>query len=297
MEFGVSKRFFAVSLVAAAAILCTGFGSHAEAATCGNALIKKSTGGYWQCSFADNFDGTKLDRSKWVPQRTDSSGFWDGTACFVDDPHNVSVSNGTLKLTARKEEAPFYCKYPYSLWGNFQTQYTSGMVSTWGKFSQAYGRFEFRARISPAKVRGLQSTLWLWPQDAGHYGAYPASGEIDVAEMFSHYADRAVPYIHYNAAGFGDPNVTNNNCMISNLAAFHTYAVEWTTSSIKIIYDGRTCLTDEWNPGWPLSKPMPFDQPFIVALTQGLGLGGNAFDPATTPLPATTQVDYVRVWK
>src|SRR4051794_34232681 len=116
MGFGVSKRFFAVSLVAAAASLYAGLGSHAEAATCGSALIKKSTGGYWQCTFADEFDGSALNRNKWVPQRTDSSGFWDGTACYVDDPQNVAVSNGTLKLTARKEAAPFYCKYPYSLW-------------------------------------------------------------------------------------------------------------------------------------------------------------------------------------
>ena len=35
----------------------------------------------------------------------------------------------------------------------------------------------------------------------------------------------------------------------------------------------------------------------MVALTQALGIGSNAFDPATTPLPATTQIDYVHVWK
>ena len=73
--------------------------------------------------------------------------------------------------------------------------------------------------------------------------------------------------------------MTNNECMIPNLAAFHTYAVEWTTTSIKIIYDGRTCL------------------PFSIALTQALGVGTNEFDPGSTPLPATTQLDYVRVWK
>jgi hypothetical protein len=46
-----------------------------------------------------------------------------------------------------------------------------------------------------------------------------------------------------------------------------------------------------------LVKPQPFDQPFFVALTQALGQNGNAFDPNTTPLPATTQVDHVRVWR
>jgi hypothetical protein len=61
-------------------------------------------------------------------------------------------------------------------------------------------------------------------------------------------------------------------------------------------YDGHTCLVDNWNPTG-MVKPAPFDQPFMVALTQALGINTNAFSPASTPLPATTQVDYVRVWK
>jgi hypothetical protein len=55
-------------------------------------------------------------------------------------------------------------------------------------------------------------------------------------------------------------------------------------------------VADSWNPAAPLVKPQPFDQPFFINLTQALGIGANLFDPATTPLPATTQVDYVRVW-
>jgi beta-glucanase (GH16 family) len=170
------------------------------------------------------------------------------------------------------------------------------MVSTAGRFSQAYGRFQFRARISAAKVKGLHSALWLWPENAAKYGAQPASGEIDVAEMYSQYPDRAIPYIHYNQDA-PDPTVTNNYCMVSNLAAFHKYALEWTPTSMKIIYDGKTCLVHKWNPASPLTGRQPFDQPFIVVLTQALGVATNAFDAETTPLPATTEIDHVRVWK
>jgi hypothetical protein len=85
--------------------------------------------------------------------------------------------------------------------------------------------------------------------------------------------------------------------MIADVSQFHSYVVEWTTQTISIIYDGTVCTIDNWNPALPLWKPQPFDQPFIVALTQALGLGANGFDPATTPLPATTEVDYVHVWK
>ncbi|MCW3017027.1 MAG: hypothetical protein JWO02_4119 [Solirubrobacterales bacterium] len=302
----ISFRHHAVTLAVAAMLIAIGTESPAVAArtaptappastapSCG-ATISKSTGGSWQCTFADEFGGSALDAGKWIAQQTATSGYTSGlTACFVDSPNNISVSNGTLNLTARKEAAPFTCTNPYS---NFTTQYTSGMVSTYGNFSQAYGRFEVRAKMPAATVAGLQEALWLWPVNATKYGSWPASGEIDIAEVFSSYPDRAIPYIHYNTAMI-DTRMTNTSCLLSSLSAFHTYAVEWTTTQIKIIYDGATCLVNYWNPAWPLMKPQPFDQPFIVALTQALGIGDNAFDPAKTPLPATTQIDYVRVWK
>jgi beta-glucanase (GH16 family) len=289
------------SIAVSAVLVATTLGSPADAAGqtdrsgCGKTQIRKSTGGFWQCTFADDFDGDSLDPSKWVAQRTDTSGYMNGmTACFVDSPNNVSVSDGSLKLTARQEPAPFNCGQTLS---SFPTQYTSGMVSTaGGRFSQTYGRFAVRARISAAAVRGLQTSLWLWPVDSSRYGLFPASGEIDFAELFSSYPDRAVPYIHYNPLG-PDPNVTNTNCLISDPSSFHTYAVEWMPTSIKVSYDGQTCLVDDWNPAAPLTAPQPFDQPFFIALTQALGVGENAFDPSTTPLPATTEIDYVRVWQ
>jgi beta-glucanase (GH16 family) len=171
------------------------------------------------------------------------------------------------------------------------------MVSTaLGRFSQTYGRFEVRAKISSAQVKGLHSALWLWPVDSNRYGAFPASGEIDVAEMYSQYPDRAVPYIHYDQAQ-PDGSVTNWSCFIANLADFHTYTLEWSATTIKISYDGQTCLVHQWDPASPLVRPEPFDQPFMIALTQALGIGTNEFDPDTTPLPATTTVDYVRAWE
>ena len=44
--------------------------------------------------------------------------------------------------------------------------------------------------------------------------------------------------------------------------------------------------------------PQPFDQPFMLALMQGLGVGANALDPAKAPaFPATLEVDWVKVWE
>jgi beta-glucanase (GH16 family) len=272
MAFPVARTSLviaALALIAAACLVVTSTAG-ASGTSCGAKEIPRSTGGYWRCTFADDFNGTSLNTAKWVAQRT--------------------VANGALRLTARQESAPFTCR---STRGDFSTPYTSGMVSTLGKFAQTYGRFQVRAKVSATHLPGLQSALWLWPVNPHRYGEWPASGEIDIAEMYSAWPNRAVPYIHYDGDD-RDPNATNTNCAVAHLAAWHIYAAEWTPSSIKVTYDGRTCLIDRWNPEAPLTRPQPFDQPFIVALTQGLG---KDFDPETTPLPATTQVDYVRVWK
>jgi beta-glucanase (GH16 family) len=258
---------------------------------CGTTVIKAS-GSRWVCTFVDNFDGSRLDTSKWFVQQTDGSGFQGGGDCFVNTTNNVNVANGVLSLTTRKETLPFTCKSPY---GDYTTRYTSGMVSTYLRFAQAYGRFEVRAKFPAAKVAGLQSALWLWPKDPTLYGSWPASGEIDIAEFYSLYADRAVPYIHYNAVATALA-ATNNSCLITDTSAFHSYVAEWTPTTITITYDGTTCLTHTISPLAPLTGSAPFDQPFIIALTQALGVGTNSVTDST-PLPATTAVDYVRVWK
>jgi beta-glucanase (GH16 family) len=262
-------------------------------APCGGSL-PKAGGGTWQCSWSDEFDGTSLDRTKWLPQTTAASGFNDKTSCVVDSPNNLAEGNGVLTLTARKEAAPFTCQSPN---GNYTTQYTSATVTTFGLFTQAYGRFEMRAKFPSTSVPGLQSAFWLWPENMFKYGyVWPQSGEIDVAEEYSAFSDRVIPYIHYVPATT-DVNVTNNYCMVNDVGAFHTYTLEWTTSTLTVMFDGQTCIVDSWNPALPLLKPQPFDQPFMVALTQMLGQANNAFNASTTPLPASMDVDYVHVWK
>jgi beta-glucanase (GH16 family) len=264
----------------------------------GQVLAPKSDGSQWACTFDDEFDSatgdaSALNTSWWTPQVTATSGYttgWPYVACYENSPNNISVSDGALRLTVRKEPAPFSC-------AGYTTQYTSGMVSTRYSLNQTYGRFEVRARLPQVAVKGLQETLWLFPVNEV-YGSWPASGEVDFSEFYSQYSYLDVPYIHYDYnytnASTNTNVVTKYDCTI-NISQYNDYAVVWEPGSFQITVNGTTCLTDNYQPD-NVASPAPFDQPFFIALTQALGIGSNAYNPNSTPLPATTSVDYVRAW-
>jgi beta-glucanase (GH16 family) len=300
LALAAAKASSAAKAKAAATAKALAAGPRTPAATCAGPNVPKPTGGYWVCTFDDEFNGTNLDRSKWIAVTTAKSSTGGGGACFVDSPNNISEGGGDLTLTVRAEAAPITCSQPN---GSFATPYTAGQVATLSKFSQTYGRFAVRASFPSAAVAGLQSALWLWPNNPTYYGGpWPGSGEIDIAEMYSMVPDRVIPYVHYNYSPLTTNTltnvnvVTNNYCLLSDPHAFHQYAVEWTTTTMTISYDGQTCLVDKFNASAPLLGSAPFDQPFFVALTQSLGVKANAIDP-NTPLPSSTLVDWVRVWK
>ena len=263
----------------------------AKSACGGVATVPKPGGGSWRCTFSDEFEGTTLDPMKWGVVQTSVSGFRSGGECYVDKPDNVAVSGGQLDLTVRAFENKFACLSPVDGW---ITRYTSGMVSTAKRLSQTYGRFEIRARFIGPKTTGIQSAIWLWPTEK-FYGAWPKSGEIDIAEFYTSHPDRVIPFVHYASSSY-DPTVTNTRCFVDRPEEFHLYAVDWTPQAITITIDGKVCVSTGWDLSAPLKNPAPFDRPFHLNLTQALGIGQNAFVPGTTPLPASLQVDHVRVW-
>lgn len=260
----------------------------AEAAdACGN-TIYKSDGTPWTCTFADDFTGTALDRTKWHVQTTAESSFSQGE-CFVDSPKNIAVSGGQLSLSLKRASYASTCVDPK---GNFKTKYTSGSISTYGGFNQTYGRWEIRATFPNSKVAGQQSSVWMWPV-TNSYGIWPYSGEIDIAEWYGKYYDRLIPYLHY-AGQWTDPDATNNYCLVA-LGQPHTLLLEWNTMGLTISYDGKVCISDQnWLPAGMLT-PKPFDKPFLLALSQLLGTGANK-PVYSTPSTSTMRVDYVRVW-
>ena len=257
---------------------------------CGRRL-RKADGGWWDCTFVDNFDGSALDTTKWAAGETSVSGITNGGAsCYLRKPWTIAVDNGRLRLTAKRTADQFLCRNPL---GDFRTHLAAATVSTRGQFSQTYGRFAFRARMADVTVPGAHAAMWLYP-NRNTYGAWPRSGEIDVAEWFSALSDHVYPTVHYVD---GLRNVhTGENTEVPDPDVFHTYAVEWTPTTMRFYYDDVLTFEHSWSPLAPLAGAQPFDQPFNIVLTQAWGGMWNAAT-AETPTRFSLLVDWVKAWK
>jgi len=251
----------------------------------------KANGALWSCSFVDDFNGTMLDRTKWAPQHNYSPGNAANWSCHQDSPENVSVGDGMLSLTLRKGAQQTCGAYR----SGETTPYTSGQVSTYDRFSQAYGRFEARIRNTKTSEPGLHEAFWMWPDVRyGEANNWPETGEIDIVETYSAASNRGLPYLHYTANDNGGPSTVGPNANTSHSCyaergMFNTWALEWSPTKIQVFVNGKLCFTNT-------SGDPAFDKRYIMLLTQGMGWRGNSFT-GNAPIPATMDVDYVRAWK
>ncbi|NJB84663.1 beta-glucanase (GH16 family) [Lewinella marina] len=233
--------------------------------------------------WADEFSGNSLDQTKWNYQIGDGCDLgicgWGNNELQSYQQDNVVVSNGKLQITARKQRVR-------------GSQYTSGRINTKGKADFAYGRFE--ASIKLPYGDGLWPAFWMLPTDEV-YGGWPQSGEIDIMEFVASNPGQTLGYIHY-----GDPYPNNQSQGTTYRLgngnfpdAYHEFALEWEPGEIRWFVDGvlfsRKTAADVAPYQWP------FDQDFHFLLN--VAVGGNLGGPVNNGmLPATMEVDYVRVY-
>lgn len=253
------------------------------ASACGP-VIRKANGTPWRCTFVDQFTGTQLNRSFWVPQTGWYQGDYNvGYNCYIDSPSVISVSSGALHLRVVKQAYPTSCGAPAS-----PTNYVAGMVSTYHLFSQRYGRFQARIKVQNTRAAGLHEAFWLWPDDRYVKVNWPATGEIDPNETFSMYHDRSIAFLHYGKDAKWVSGVNMNFGCRASRGVWNTYTVSWSPKSLTVQVNGRKCL-------YNTSGDPAFKERYIVDLTAALGESKNKMTSAT-PIPATMLVDYVKVW-
>ncbi len=241
----------------------------------------------WRLVWNDDFSGAAVDSTRWTYDLGTGPPYpgWGNNELefYTSRPDNVYVTNGLLHIVARAEN--------YS-----GANYTSARLKTQERFSKAYGRFEFRARLPQGQ--GLWPAFWLMPVNSV-YGAWAASGEMDAMEIRGQDPKTVLGTLHFggvwpnNTQSFGPPFLFQGGESATN---FHIYALEWTTNGFRWYVDGVLYQTQTswWSSGGAF--PAPFDQPFYILMN--LAVGGNfpGNPDTTTVFPAEIQVDYLRVY-
>jgi hypothetical protein len=207
-------------------------------------LLGQKENGNWVLTFDDEFNGAELDLSRWTPhdpREQQSKSF---------APEAVAVSGGQLHIAV------------------------PGVVSTFGTFSQTYGRFEIRCRVRAG--RGLRPRLLLLPVPPG---------PLPKIEVFETTGSSPSKVFFANRWGteqtersFGDSLIAPDLSI-----GFHTLSIEWDRDRITWFIDGKEKFKSV--DGVPR-------QPMYLLLDLAVGRPDES-----TALPASFDIDYIRVYQ
>lgn len=225
--------------------------------------------------WSDEFDGTELNAENWSAEIGTGTNGWGNQELqyYTDREDNLQVSDGTLKITAKRED------YEGS-------QFTSARIKTEDKFEFTYGRVEIRAKL--AGGGGTWPALWMLGEDYAT-NAWPACGEIDIMEYQGNIPDQTIAAMHWtgNSGGNGPAATT---AVANAETEFHIYECIWSPEVVKFFVDGTEFHSVENNLG------LPFNDDFFLIFNVAMGgtLGGEIDDSFVS---STMEVDYVKVYQ
>ncbi len=235
----------------------------------------------WQLVWSDEFDTPGLpDKQKWGYEvgfmRNNEAQFY-----TRERQENVRVADGSLVITARKEDYQ-------------RAAYTSASLITKDKAEWTYGRVEVRAKLPTG--RGTWPAIWMLGANIDQVG-WPDCGEIDIMENVGFAPDTIYGTVHTGAYNHIKGSARGSNLSIdAPYQDFHIYAIEWLSDHIDFFVDDKKYFTF-WNENTGTAA-WPYDQPFylIINLAIGGAWGGQqGIDDSI--FPQQYWIDYVRVYQ
>jgi beta-glucanase (GH16 family) len=223
----------------------------------------------WELRLADDFLGSSLDTRIW---NTDHPrDFILNQELQAYTPDSLSLVRGVLLIEARRESRSYR--------GTMQP-FASGTITTFGKFSFCYGRFDVRARIP--RGDGLWPAAWLLPESL----AWPP--EIDLFEFRGQEPTRVIMSHHWMTGPGNESEFASSEFPGPDFSEqFHVFSLEWEPEEIRWLVDGEVRhRTRSHIPNQPMY------------LNIALSVGGTFPGPPTaaTPFPARLEVDWVKVY-
>ena len=251
----------------------------------------ESSQGSGSLVFSDEFDASTLSTGKWTtryPWPWHDGRSFDGEYQWYRDDR-VSVQNGSLDINAVRGAVTGTdgINYPY----------TSGVVTTGGKFTFTYGLLEARVKVpkmaGPAWSKSgskLWPAFWLCPAASYESGSstYP---EIDVFEFFG---DSSNPATHFH---YFDPETGADKASVKWYGSQGTdfgdrwavWGLDWRPGLMRFLVDGTEVHRVE-------GASVP-SQPMFIMLNMAVGKSSWGSPGPETPADAHMQVDWVRVTK
>ena len=206
---------------------------------------------------------------------------------YTDRTSNAQVSNGTLKITAKRESYTFE---------NSTKSYTSARLNS--KYELRYGRIDVRAKLPTSA--GLWPAIWTLGSNINERGGYfqptqgttswPACGEIDLMEKRGYQNDRVLGTFHWKDDTSGDYAVYSEYKTIANIGAdFHLYSLVWNAAVLQIYVDNQLIIQ-------MTNTESEFKAAHYLLLNLAVGgtLGGEV--PSSFS-QGTMEVDYVRFYQ
>ena len=185
----------------------------------------------------------------------------------------MSVSEGTLKITAKKDG----------------TDYTSARLKSIDLYEFKYGRVEVKAKLPEAQ--GTWPAIWMLGANFPDVG-WPHCGEIDIMEQTGADKNTSLGTYHWFDSGTNANASYGETISVENASSeFHLYTLEWTESKITVLLDNVVVVAMDNNADLPF-----YDKDFFLILNVAMGgsLGGD-IDAAFTE--DTMEIDYVRVYE
>ncbi|MBQ4822349.1 family 16 glycosylhydrolase [Aquimarina sp. MMG016] len=190
---------------------------------------------------------------------------------YTNDPSNVIVENGLLKITAIAENGG----------------YTSARIKSQDLFEFTYGRVEVRAKL-PAGG-GTWPAIWMLGANIPDIG-WPNCGEIDIMEHVGNNQDVVSSALHFPGNSGGNPIFKATDVPGASMD-FHVYAVEWSSSDIVFFIDGVEYHRYSYTQNLPF-----YNKDFFLILNVAMGGSfGGTIDSGFTE--SSMEIDYVRVYQ
>ncbi len=239
----------------------------------------------YELVFSDEFNGDSLDTSKW-----NTSYLWgDDVIINSEEQYYVDINNepdfGFNPFTFDGESLTINSiKTPAPLLGKAKGQkYLSGVITSYDAFKFTYGYVETRAKMTFGK--GYWPAFWLL--NAYYVDDKP---EIDIMEFIGDDQDVVYhTYHYYDSDGKLRSTKSDPTIAIDFTSDFHTFAVEWSPSSIAFYVDGIE--------QHKISDPKVSQQEMYIIANTAIGGWWPGSPDASTPFPGEYKIDYIRAYQ